>query len=153
MKTITQQEALLHAYQTDLNNVQVIVPATGTGTTSPSPGTTVGISGVVGTIIPGAVITGSGVPTSPALTVVAQVSGTTGGNGTYTVSASVTLNAVLLTFTPGGGNSKWPVSTNEDDLMLITQDQTAIIRTQTALLQQYQDLLNVSNTAAPATGP
>jgi hypothetical protein len=153
MKTIAQQEALLHAYQTDLNNVQAIAPATGTGTNTPSPGTTLVLTGVVGLITPGAVIAGAGVVATPPLTIVSQISGTTGGNGSYTISASAALSAVALTFTPGGGNPKWPVSTSSDDLMLIAQDQTAIIRSQTALLQQYQDLLNVSATAAPATGP
>lgn len=151
MATIAKQELLLHAYQTDLNNVQAIAAATATGSTNPSPGTSLVLTNVVGTITAGAAITGTGVLAG--LTVVGQTSGTTGGNGTYTISASTTITAVALTFTPGGGNSKWPVSTSSDDLMLITQDQTAIIRTQTALLQQYQDLLNVSQTAAPATGP
>jgi hypothetical protein len=151
MKTITQQEALLHAYQTDLNTAQTVPPATATGTNTPSPGTTLVLTGVVGLIAPGAVITGTGV--TPGLTVINQISGPIGGNGSYTISASSSLSAAALTFTPGGGNPPWPVSTNADDLMLMAQDQTAIIRSQTALLQQYQDLLNVSNTAPPATGP
>lgn len=153
MLTISQQEALLHAYQVDLNNVQAVAPATATGTVSPSPGTTLTTSGTVGSILLGAVISGAGVPTSPAPTVIAQQSGSSGGNGVYVISAPLTLNAVLLTFSPGGGSSKWPVSTAASDLMLITQGQTAVIRTQTALLQQYQDLLNNSEVAAPATGP
>jgi hypothetical protein len=37
--------------------------------------------------------------------------------------------------------------------MLIAQDQTAVIRMQNALLQQYQSLLNDSATQPPATGP
>jgi len=35
----------------------------------------------------------------------------------------------------------------------VVQAQTAVMRNQTALLQQYQDLLNVSQTPAPPTGP
>ena len=43
--------------------------------------------------------------------------------------------------------------TDADTLNAIVQAQTAVIRNQTALLQQYQDLLNVSQTPAPPTGP
>jgi len=151
MKTITNQEALLHAYQGVLNNAQTTTPATGTGSSSPNPGTSVTMSNVVGSILIGATVTGTGLPTG--VTVTAQTAGTISGNGTYTVSAPISAVGLTLTFTPGGGAVSWPSSTNSDDLMMIVQDQTAIIRTQTAMLQQYQDLLNVSQTQPPASGP
>ena len=89
----------------------------------------------------------------PATTVVSQQSGTWGGAGVYTLSVATTLSAVALTFTPGGGPMPWPTPTDANTLNAIQQQQTAILRSQTALLQQYQDLLNTSLTPAPPTGP
>jgi len=69
------------------------------------------------------------------------------------LSAATTLTGVALTFTPGGGAMPWPTPTDSNTLNTIQQQQTAILRSQTALLQQYQDLLNTSLTPAPPTGP
>lgn len=69
--------------------------ATGTGT---STGTkSLAVTGVVGKIIIGSTITGTGVPAGT--TVVAGPIG--GGAGTYTTSAATTLAGIALTFTPG----------------------------------------------------
>ena len=85
--------------------------------------------------------------------ILGQTAGTQGGNGTYTTNNATTASGSALTFAPGGGPSAWPVPQDADTLNMIVQNQTAIIRSQTALLQQYQDLLNTSETAAPPTGP
>src|SRR6516162_4951280 len=116
--TMTAQAALIDAYQGWLNTEQTPPAATATGI-SASP---------------------------PATTVVSQQSGTWGGAGVYTLSVATTLSAVALTFTPGGGPMPWPTPTDANTLNAIQQQQTAILRSQTALLQQYQDLLNTSLT-------
>jgi len=67
--------------------------ATGTGTGS---GVNLTMTGVVGTIEPGAAITGTGVPAGT--TIVSQASGTTGGDGVYTTSLATTSVAQSLTF-------------------------------------------------------
>jgi len=68
--------------------------ATGTGTAS---ATNLTVSAVTGTIIVGATVTGTGIPAGT--TIVNQQSGTTGGAGVYTTSASTTASAAALTFT------------------------------------------------------
>ena len=150
--TITAQMALLDAYQSWLNTKQTPPPATATGTSTGT--TSITLASVAnGPIVNNSVVTGTGVPTTPAVTVISQQSGTWGGNGTYTLSAATTLTGVALTFTPGGGAMPWPTPTDSNTLNTIQQQQTAILRSQTALLQQYQDLLNTSGTPAPPTGP
>lgn len=153
-KTISAQEALLHAYQGNLNAAQsppAGTAATGNGTTTGS-STSVVVTTVTGTIVANAAVTGVGIPTGT--TVLGQISGTTGGAGTYLLSTPVNLaTAVMLTFTPTGGVSTWPLPGDAPTLQLIVQQQTAILRTQSALLQHYQDLLNTSQTPAPPTGP
>jgi hypothetical protein len=64
-----------------------------------------------------------------------------------------TLTNVALSITPGSSVSTWPTPQDAPTLSLISQQQTAVLRTQNALLQQYQDLLNTSQTAPPPTGP
>jgi hypothetical protein len=59
MATIANQEVLLHAYQTVLNNAQAVPPATGTGTSSAS--TALTMTAVVGSIILGAYVNGTGI--------------------------------------------------------------------------------------------
>jgi hypothetical protein len=148
--TMTAQAALLDAYQDWLNTEQTPPAATATGTSTGT--TSITLSSVAnGPIVNNSVVTGTGVPAST--TVVSQQSGTWGGNGTYTLSAATTLTGVALTFTPGGGPMPWPTPTDSNTLNSIQQQQTAILRSQTALLQQYQDLLNTSLTPAPPTGP
>lgn len=56
-------------------------------------------SAVTGTIMPGATLTGTGV--TAGTTIVSQLNGTTGGAGTYTVSASQTVASTAMT-TSGG---------------------------------------------------
>lgn len=147
--TIASQEALLHAYQGNLT--PAATPATGTGAIVTA-STSLAVSAVTGTIVTGAVVTGSVI--AGTVTVLGQISGTTGGAGTYLMSAPVTLAAAaVLTFTPPAGSSSWPVPRDAYTLNLIVQIQTAVLRTQSALLQHYQDLLNTSQVAAPPTGP
>lgn len=152
--TIAAQNALVQAYQDVLSAAQAPVP----GTPASSNGAVVTasaslpVTGTVGTIVVGAVVTGTTNPVAP--TVLGQVSGVVGGDGTYLLSAPVTLASVtLLTFTPPGSPSTWPVPRDAPTLNLLTQQQTAVLRTQNALLQHYQDVLNTSETPAPPTGP
>lgn len=145
MATMAEQFDLISTYQTTLENAQAIPPATAVGNSTGT--TTLTITGAVGVIKPGAVITGTGVPTG--LTIVNQLTGTTGSNGTYTTSANSTLGNIALTFTPGGGTSPWPPLTDSPDLLEISQRQSTILRTQNALIGQYVDLLNASSTPVP----
>lgn len=155
-ETIQDQEALLHAYQgvlTAAQNVPAGASATGNGAVVTA-STSVVVSGVTGTIVNGATVGGTGLATAP--TVLGQVSGTVGGNGTYLLSAAVTFAVVTaLTFAPPppAEFSAWPVPQDVTTLDNLVTIQTAVIRTQTALIQHYQDLLNASQTAAPPTGP
>lgn len=155
-ETIAANAVLIDAYQTNLNTAQNPPPgtaATGNATTTGS-STSLAVVGSAGTIHMGATITGSGVPTTPAVTVLGQISGTTGQDGTYLVSAPLTLaTATALTFTPPPAPSTWPAPMDAPTLLTITQQQTAILRNQSALLQHYVDLLNSSITPAPPTGP
>ena len=123
---------------------QAVATGTGTGT-----GTSLVMTNVNGTIVAGvagSVITGAGVPMST--TAVNQTSGTTGGNGTYTTSAPTTANAAPLAFTNPPIAPTWPVPQDQTTLMALVQDQTALLRTQAASIQHYQDILNTSQTPA-----
>jgi hypothetical protein len=125
---------------------------TGNGTSSGTPATTLTVSAVTGgSIVIGAVVAGSGVPAG--CTIVAQTGGTAGGNGVYTTSVATTASSAALTFTPPPLTSAWPTPNDAPTLNTIMQDQTAILRNQTALIQQYQQLLNDSQTPPPPTGP
>lgn len=153
-ETIAAQEALLHGYQGVLNAAQASVPGipatsnAGAVTASAS----VPVTGTVGTIQVGAAVVGAGIVAGT--TVLGQISGVVGGDGTYLLSAAATLLAgTALTFTPPGTPSTWPVPQDAVTLNLLAQQQTAVIRTQTALLQHYQDVLNTSETPAPPAGP
>jgi hypothetical protein len=156
-ETITAQEALLHAYQVVLNAAQAPVPGTVAHATGTALGNQLTLSAVTGVIGIGATVT----PTATAdaalvpvgTTIQGQISGTTGGAGVYLTSQPTTASATGLTFTPLPTPSLWPTPQDAPTLNLIVQQQTAVIRTQTATLQHYQDLLNTSLTAAPPTGP
>jgi hypothetical protein len=145
MAVVHDQAVVLDGYQGVLDNAQAVPPATATGN---STGTAVlTLTSVVGKVKLGAVVTGTGVPAGTAI--VAQTAGTAGGNGTYTTNVATTLGNIALTLTPGGGNSPWPPATDAPDLLLISQLQTSIMRTQNSLMAQYVDLLNASSTAPP----
>lgn len=151
MATVAAQEVLLHAYQANLNTAQAPPPTTASGTGS---GTTLTVTAVVGKIMLGDIVTGTGISAAPPnTTIVGQVSGTAGGNGVYTTSQATTAVNAALSFSPGGAPSHWPVPQDAATLMLIVQQQTAVLRTQAALLQHYQDLLTSSQTPPPPTGP
>lgn len=112
------------------------------------------VTGTIGKIVSGATVNGTGNPTPP--TVLGQISGATGGDGTYLLSSPVTLAVVsALSFVspPPSEFSSWPAPQDAPTLDQIVQEQTAIIRTQTALIQHYQDLLNTSGVVAPPSGP
>lgn len=156
--TIAAQEVLLHAYQTDLNSAQQLPPATAaTGNGTAGTGATANqltVSSVVGTIVNGAVLTdGGSVPAGT--TILGQISGTAGGAGVYLTSAATTASNVPITFTPPppAFASTWPTPTDAPTLMAIQQAQTTVLRLQSSLLQAYQELLTVSQTAPPPTGP
>jgi hypothetical protein len=102
------------------------------------------MTAVNGAIIAGSSIAGLGVPAG--VTIVNQVSGTPGGNGTYTTSAATTAAAAPLAFTQPLTTSPWPTPRDAPTLMLIMQNQSAVTRTQAALISHYQDVLNSSQT-------
>lgn len=154
-EVISAQEALLHAYQQNLNAVQFPPPGTAaTGVGNPTPGatTSVTVGSVVGPIVSSSQVLGTSNATPP--TVLGQISGSTGGAGVYLFSAPVSLLASTnLQFVPPPAPSAWPIPQDAPTLDQIVQTQTAVIRVQTSLLQHYQDLLNQSQVAAPPTGP
>lgn len=156
-ETVASNEALLHAYQGNLNLAQNPVagtPATANGAVTTGATTTIAVSGTIGTIVVGASVGGTSLTTPPI--VLGQVSGTTGSDGTYLLNVAVTFAVVTgLTFTPppAAFPGTWPVPRDVVTLDLLVQQQTALIRTQTSMIQHYQDVLNTSQVAAPATGP
>jgi hypothetical protein len=117
--------------------------ATGTGTAT---GTALAVTAVAGTIAIGSTVSGQGVPA--ATTLVNQMSGTPGAAGTYTTSVATTATAVPLAFIPIAAepSSPWPTPRDAPTLMLVLQNQTALLRTQAASIAHYQDVLNSSQT-------
>lgn len=154
-ETIAAQEALLHAYQDTLNAAQnppAGAPATANGAITTGATTSLVVTGTVGTIVNDAQVLGT--PNSTPPVVLGQISGTPGKDGTYLLSAPVTLAAVAaLSFVPPPPPSAWPPAQDAATLDLLMTTQTALLRTQTALIQHYQDLLNQSQTAPPPSGP
>jgi hypothetical protein len=151
--TIKDQAALIDRYQGILNAAQTQTKPTvaiGTGTASGTPATTLAVSGVTNPIVVGAVINGAGIPpvssTVPPTTIVSQQTGTTGGAGNYTTSQATTASAAVLTFTPPAPAPTWPIPQDAPTLTLLSQEQSAVTRTQSALIQHYQDVLNTSQT-------
>jgi hypothetical protein len=154
--TMADQAALIDAYQDNLNAAQVppapLPTPSGNGTASGTPATTLAVTNLSGgQIVMNAVVAGPGVPAGT--TIVSQTSGPAGGNGSYVTSQATTASSAALTFTPPPLPMTWPTPNDAPTLQTIQQQQTAILRTQTALLQQYQDLLNSSQMPAPPTGP
>jgi hypothetical protein len=148
-ETIAAQAVMIDRYQSVLNTAQIQTPPTvaiGTGTASGTPATTLAVSGVTNPIVTGAVITGAGVPASPPTTILSQQTGTTGGAGNYTTNQATTASAAVLTFTPPPPAPTWPPAQDAPTLTLLMQEQTAVLRTQSALIQHYQDVLNTSGT-------
>jgi hypothetical protein len=143
-ETISAQFALLHDYQDALDAAQAPPATQATGTASGTPATTLTLINVNGAILIGSSVAGVGVPSGTTITT--QQSGTLGGAGVYTTNNPTTASNSVLTFTPGGLPSTWPTPQDAPTLMLLAQQQTAVIRTQTALLQHYQDVLNTSQT-------
>lgn len=160
--TIAAQAALIDAYQGVLNAAQNPppgTPATGTGTTAGS-STSLSVNAVTGIIIVGATVTDIPVPPAASLIptgtiVLGQISGTPGMAGSYLLNNAVNIPSTgdALTFTPPPPKTTWPTPTDSPTLMLIQQTQVAVIRMQSSLLQNYQELLNLSQTTPPATGP
>lgn len=153
MATIAANEALLHAYQENLNAAQATSPAGAPATaTANSTGTTsLTLSNVWGSVQNGAAVSGNGVPTGTVI--MSQQSGTAGGNGVYITNNPTTLSNITVAITPANQASAWPTPNDTGSLMLIIGDQSSIIRNQTGLLALYQDLLNVSETVPPGSGP
>jgi hypothetical protein len=118
-----------------------VVTATGTAT-----GTALAVTAVNGTIVIGASVAGAGVPANTRI--INQASGTSGGAGTYTTSQATTASAAPLAFTPppAGPVMAWPTPRDAPTLMLLLQNQTALARTQAAVIQHYQEVLNTSQT-------
>lgn len=147
--TMAANAVLLDSYQHALSAAQNPPPGTATTAVGTSTGSSLALSNVAGPPIQnGSVITnGALVPADT--TILGQISGTTGGNGTYLTSGPTTLTDTPITITPPAATGTWPVANDSATLMLIMQDQLTILRQQAALLQAYQDLLNVSDTPIP----
>jgi hypothetical protein len=149
---LTSQPTTMTNANLTITGPPLAATAIGNGTASGTPATTLTVSAVAGgSIVNGSVVAGAGVPTGT--TIVAQQSGTVGSNGVYTTSVATTAASAALTFTPPPLASPWPVPRDAPTLLTVQQDQTAVIRTQTALIQQYIDLLNDSQVSAPPVGP
>jgi hypothetical protein len=118
-----------------------IATGTGTGTSN-----SLAVTAVNGSIVTNATVSGFGVPTGTLI--LNQMSGTAGGAGTYTTSQPTTAATSPLAFAPPSAEevSPWPVPRDAPTLNTLSQNQTAVIRTQSALLQHYQDVLNTSQT-------
>jgi hypothetical protein len=126
--------------------------AYGTGTASGTPATTLTVAGLSGTIAVPCRVTGPGITVAPT-NIIAQQSGPAGGNGVYTTDQITTCNSAALSFIPPALTMTWPIPRDALTLTTIQQDQTAILRSQTALIQQYQMLLNDSQVQPPLVGP
>jgi hypothetical protein len=74
-----------------------ITPAAATGTGTSTGTTSLTMTAVTGTIMVGATVAGTGVPSGT--TIVSQQSGTTGGDGIYITSVATTLAGVALIIT------------------------------------------------------
>jgi hypothetical protein len=90
---------------------------TGSGSIS---GTVMTITGVTGTISAGNVISGTGI--SAGTTVVSQLTGTTGGNGTYTISPSQTVATTTINGNNGTINLVFP--TGKGGMWVVTNATT-----------------------------
>ena len=122
-----------------------VATATGASTTS----TSLTVTAVTGTILVGSTVSGLGVPAQTII--LNQQSGTTGGAGVYTTSQITNVATQPVAFMPPPAPDEvlaWPPVTDAPTLTLVMADQTAIIRTQSALIQHYQQLLNDSQTPA-----
>jgi hypothetical protein len=123
-----------------------VTVATATGTAT---GTALAVTAVTGTIVVNARISGPGVPANTI--VVNQISGTTGAAGSYTTNQATTASTAALAFTPPPpppAIMSWPLPQDPATLMQLLQNQTAVARTQAALISHYQDVLNTSQTPA-----
>ena len=156
-KTIAAQAVLIDEYQTVLNNAQNPLPGTAATAVASASGTSLTVGApVTGTIAVGATVADATTATTtvPAgTTILGQISGTTGGAGVYLTSQVTTALSTSLTFTPPPPASTWPIPGDAPTLQQIQLAQTGLIRLQTSLTQQYLDLLNISQTPIPPTGP
>ncbi|HEX3524515.1 MAG TPA: hypothetical protein VHT52_20800, partial [Stellaceae bacterium] len=115
---------------------------TSTGTT------TLALANNTGVILLGSSLAGANVPAGT--TLLSQQTGVPGGAGNYTTNNSTTINGTAVAITPPAPTpSTWPTPTDAVTLNLLVQQQTAVLRVQTALLSHYQDVLNTSQTPAP----
>jgi hypothetical protein len=131
---------------TTLSNIAVTFEApfntaVGTGT---STGTSLAVSAMSGTIEINSTVSGAGIPVGTKVT--GQTSGSAGAAGTYTTNQPTTASGTPVAFTPSATAPTWPVPQDPTTLNLLTQQQSAVTRTQTALIQHYQDVLNTSQT-------
>jgi hypothetical protein len=119
--------------------------ATGNGASS---GSSINMTGVTGIITIGAQGSGYGIPAGT--TIVSQQTGFTGGSGSYTTDRPTTANGGPVAWTPAPPAPAWPIPQDVNTLNLLVSMQTAVARTQAALIQHYQDVLNTSQTPVPA---
>jgi hypothetical protein len=115
--------------------------ATGIGTAA---GASLAVTGVSGVIAVNSAVSGQGVPAGTTITAIAAG----GGAGTYTTSQPTTASAAPLAFTAPPIAPSWPAAQDAVTLTAVQQNQTSVLRTQSALIQHYQDTLNSSGTPA-----
>jgi hypothetical protein len=159
-ETISEQFGLLHDYQDVLDAAQAVSPvpplppAQASATASGNVWTFSNVSGLIqigAAIVP--TLSNANIPAG--LTVATQTSGPTGGAGVYTSDQPVTnpvttaVQVTLIQPMPLQPEMDWPPVTAPSDLMLVVQAQALLIRTQVSAIQQYQDLLNGSQTPVP----
>ena len=124
-------------------------PAVATAIGASTGTTSLTTTAVTGTIVIGSTLSGQGVPAQTII--LNQQSGTPGGAGVYTTSQITTVPTQPVAFVPPPPPDEvlpWPPVSDAPTLTLVMADQTAVIRTQSALIQHYQQLLNDSQTPA-----
>lgn len=149
--TMAANAVLIDSYQAALEAAQNPPPSVpNTTATGTSTGTSLALTNVTGPPIQNGSTVTDGALVPAGTVVLGQISGPAGGAGTYLTNNPTTATNTPLTFTPPPPQNVWPVPNDPATLMLIMQDQLTILRQQAALLQAYQDLLNVSDTPVPA---
>jgi hypothetical protein len=85
------------AFVAAISGMTMTVSQTGAAFTGTGSGTNLTVTAITGTILPGMVLSGTGVPGGT--TIVSQTSGTIGGAGVYVTSVSTTSSSASLTAT------------------------------------------------------
>lgn len=151
--TIAANNALLDAYQAALDAAVNPPPGPPTTATGTATGSTLALSNVSGPPIQNGATVTAGALVPDGTVILGQISGTPGAGGNYLTNNPTTVSNTAVTIQNPPPASTWPNASDAPTLLLVVQDQLTMLRQQTALLQGYVDLLNISNTPPPASGP